>query len=259
MKQTVQLLNLAIFAFIVCALTFPADAQEKQRDFSGDDIQIGDRYLHSYSLYIVNDTLYFNGVIDNIAVSEIRARADRIKTIVITSPGGRETASLDLAEIIQRKRIKLEIRDYCTSGCANAVLVAAVGRVKTNGAMIGLHQSAVSIRDYAISHGMSSNADIDERYRRYEALYKNAHVDLALLRDAGNNIGMLAVADERKELFKSKFYSKLKMWIPTDSELRKYGLSLRNSSNPGWSVKVHSLMGYPFNFADTDVVLHETE
>jgi len=243
--------------FVVLSLLFmPASAWARNADGPGTGLDaLESRLAHAYSLMRVDETLYFNGVIDDPAVTEIRENIERVKKLVIKSPGGRETASLDLAELIQEHHLTVEIVDYCTSGCATAVLVAGSGNIKTNGALIGLHWSAVAIGDYAVSHGIPLTPELEGRIARYRKLYKAAGIDLNVLTEAGREITLVAIPEGQSAADRAHWVSKKKMWIPTDCQFARYGLQIQNSRQSKWTEKVATVMAASLKFSKRDVVV----
>lgn len=71
--------------------------------------------------------------------SLLEKSAGSIEWISITSKGGEVNTGMDLAEIIFKNKLGIEVIDYCLSSCANYVFSSASKRRISNHAVIGFH------------------------------------------------------------------------------------------------------------------------
>lgn len=99
----------------------------------------------TFSLSREGQTIVFKGGIDK-ASSEalIAAINEGANRIVITSQGGSMEHALDIAEVMHKHKIVLEVKDYCGSACANFLFIAASEKKLLPDAMLGFHGGSTS-------------------------------------------------------------------------------------------------------------------
>ncbi len=99
----------------------------------------------TFSLSREGQTIVFKGGIDKASsealISAINEGANRI---VITSQGGSMEHALDIAEVMHKHKIVLEVKDYCGSACANFLFIAASEKKLLPDAILGFHGGSMS-------------------------------------------------------------------------------------------------------------------
>lgn len=81
--------------------------------------------------------------------SLLEKNAGSIEWISITSKGGEVNTGMDLAEIIFKNKLGVEVIDYCLSSCANYVFSSASKRRISNHAVIGFHGGTTGMAEVA--------------------------------------------------------------------------------------------------------------
>jgi hypothetical protein len=179
-------------------------------------------------------TIRYSGKITPEGVDRFKSEASRGGRILeITSGGGDEDASLDMADEVRRRGMTVIVRGFCMSGCANAVFVAAERRVLLDGAVIGLHGSAIANRDSYLALHETPPAAVLDASARYEALYRARGVSIRLLQCAAVNIGQTTRhIDTTDPLTGAKargWISRRSLWAPSDEALQRFGVSLQRA------------------------------
>ncbi|WP_339938453.1 hypothetical protein [Undibacterium luofuense] len=99
----------------------------------------------TFSLSKEGQTIVFKGGIDKVSsealIAAINEGANRI---VITSQGGSMEDALNIAEVMQKHKIVLEVKDYCISACANFLFIAASEKKLLPDAVLGFHGGSTS-------------------------------------------------------------------------------------------------------------------
>ena len=99
----------------------------------------------TFSLSKEGQTIVFKGGIDKVSsealIAAINEGANRI---VITSQGGSMEDALNIAEVMQKHKIVLEVKDYCISACANFLFIAASEKKLLPDAILGFHGGSLS-------------------------------------------------------------------------------------------------------------------
>ncbi len=184
-----------------------------------------------------SETVYYSGRITAAGVERFKSEASAGATILeITSGGGDETASLDMADEVRRRGMTVVVRNFCMSGCANAVFVAGKRRILLDGAVIGLHGSAIANRDSYIALHETVPTAINMSSSRYEELYKSQRISIRLLQCAAMNIGQttkfIDVADPSTGKKTRGWISQKSLWAPSDAALKRFGLNFERKG--GW-------------------------
>jgi hypothetical protein len=103
--------------------------------------------------------------------SEVNARGEYIKTIVLSSPGGSVGDALEMGRLIRARGFATEIEPnrICVSSCP-LVFVGGVKRAAGTGAIIGVHQVFAPDAAEAARHDTMSEAQrVSARCQRYLA------------------------------------------------------------------------------------------
>jgi len=186
-------------------------------------------------------TIYYRGPIEARPVSEFVALLDRLpRPVVITSAGGDEFASMEMAEAILRHAVPIRIEGYCLSGCANAILIAARTRTLAPDSLIGLHGSAVASLARYRDIGRAPPPRMEDLVQRYERLYAARGASLSLLTCAADQIGMshtLYSPPGNSDPAKEGWYSKYSLWLPSTDQLSKFGVALVNERSPTYTAQ----------------------
>jgi hypothetical protein len=103
--------------------------------------------------------------------SEVNARGEYIKTIVLSSPGGSVGDALEMGRLIRARAFATEVEQnrICVSSCP-LVFVGGVKRAAGTGAIIGVHQVFAPDAAEAARHDTMSEAQrVSARCQRYLA------------------------------------------------------------------------------------------
>jgi hypothetical protein len=90
------------------------------------------------------DTVYVNGVIDEVAAQLLNAEFDNgARKLVIQSKGGDAAAALSVAENMLKYDVDIVVDKYCMSACANYLFLAGRQKSLQAGALLGYHGGLV--------------------------------------------------------------------------------------------------------------------
>ena len=99
----------------------------------------------TFSLSKEGQTIVFKGGIDKVSSEALIAAINEgPNRIVITSQGGSMEDALNIAEVMQKHKIVLEVKDYCISACANFLFIAASEKKLLPDAVLGFHGGSTS-------------------------------------------------------------------------------------------------------------------
>jgi len=99
----------------------------------------------TFSLSKEGQTIVFKGGIDKVSSEALIAAINEgPNRIVITSLGGSMEHALNIAEVMQKHKIVLEVKDYCISACANFLFIAASEKKLLPDAVLGFHGGSTS-------------------------------------------------------------------------------------------------------------------
>ncbi len=164
------------------------------------------------------DIIYYQGQLnqaDNQRVEELLSYDTGLITrLVITSGGGNVDLGMDLAEIVRKNHLDVEVPKFCFSSCANYVFMAGDVKLLGKDAILGWHGDAASakwsdedIRDMLKDTPEQNNpeaftqlrAEYDQRvvtsHNREVALYQAWGIDHKLL-TMGHAPGLVQQARE---------------------------------------------------------------
>lgn len=100
-----------------------------------------------------NNKIFYEGLLTEDAnlklLSLLEKSAGSIEWISIKSKGGEVNKGMDLAEIIFKNKLGVEVFDYCLSSCANYVFSSASKRRISNHAVIGFHGGTTGMAEVA--------------------------------------------------------------------------------------------------------------
>lgn len=111
------------------------------------------------------------------------------RLLIIRSAGGDVDPSLDLAEVIHQRNIRVNVTGHCLSGCAIAVLSAANRLTIAPDAIIGFHHSPIDIEMRYIASDLPVPYEIANGARRIRDLYRQTGADVAILTCAAEQTG----------------------------------------------------------------------
>lgn len=101
----------------------------------------------TFSLSKEGQTIVFKGGIDKVSSEAVIAAFNEgANRIIITSQGGSMEHALNIAEVMQKHKIVLEVKDYCISACANFLFIAASEKKLLPDAMLGFHGGPMKTR-----------------------------------------------------------------------------------------------------------------
>jgi ATP-dependent protease ClpP protease subunit len=99
----------------------------------------------TFSLSKEGQTIVFKGGIDKVSSEAVIAAFNEgANRIIITSLGGSMEHALNIAEVMQKHKIVLEVKDYCISACANFLFIAASEKKLLPDAVLGFHGGSLS-------------------------------------------------------------------------------------------------------------------
>ncbi|MYM32817.1 hypothetical protein GTP38_00435 [Duganella sp. FT94W] len=136
-------------------------------------------YAADFSSERVGEVLYFTGKLTETSASVIRTFiAEKGESIVIDSEGGDVLAGISVGKDLAASDVKVIVRNYCISSCANYIFLGAKRKRLMEGAVLGFHGAPKST--YA---GVQSDVGraIDGIAKESTEFFKSTGVDEALL------------------------------------------------------------------------------
>ena len=162
-----------------------------------------------------------------------------VRRLIISSAGGSYDAPLDLAFLVERHSLELVVDGICFSGCASAVFVAARERTLTETAVLGFHNtssSAFYIVHFLFPEQRDNFGRLFQRFTGERSLYARQGVDPNILVHGQVSIDPicadLAVPDPSNGEPTINIVSQADLWIPTEREARRAGLTWKGSLPP---------------------------
>lgn len=129
-----------------------------------------------------SDVFVINGRIDHEVLVKLKERASDVKTVFVTSFGGRTEVALQVARIIRENQIKVVVRKYCMSACSQWILPAATLVEFEGFPLIAMHHSATAMRTKLLEIGEEEEAAKYERLSKLErAFYRDIGIQGELL------------------------------------------------------------------------------
>jgi hypothetical protein len=174
----------------------------------------------------------FSGFLHDRSARELIAGLESpgVRRLVITSRGGDENAALDIADVVDRRQLQVQVRQVCASACANSILVAGHSRVLESDSFIGLHGSSVTLEQNYLATGRPVPPRIERGAARLRRLYEHRHADAKLLECAAIQIGLtqqyLQATLPGETEVRSAWRSRYHMWIPSTDTLARYRVSV---------------------------------
>lgn len=222
-------------------VVFPTNAEQSVQDHSSDE-----NLEHSFAGDECNPTgggkvyrispqaIRYCGLIDldGIAALERLLDAD-VTDLVITSAGGAKEAPVNLARIVQKLGMNVEVAGPCFSGCAAFVFIAAKNRTLSSTALLGLHQTASSssLMLSRQTNGNPSGASLNLLHRSQleGVLYASTGIDFDLLYVPQVLIETICVIPAEFEASAGEsiiqIVSDFDVWVPTGDSLRQFGVT----------------------------------
>jgi len=179
-----------------------------------------------------SDTVTFRGSIDSGEFEKFNAVFDdRVKNLVVTSAGGSVHDAIEIAEVLEKHDIKIIVKIWCLSSCANYFFTAAKTKVIEKG-IVGFHGNANACfaKDFASEEALQK---LREKYRGYgmndEQVEKSILIstdmnrrELALLKRLGVSQELFErTCTPDKGMNNGKSYNFL---LPTLMTFRQYGI-----------------------------------
>ncbi len=128
-----------------------------------------------------NATVTFRGSIETGELEKFKAVFDEeVKTLIVTSAGGAVHDAIEIAETLEQHDIKIVVRIWCLSSCANYLFTSAKTRVIEKG-IVGFHGSANACLAEDLAE---ENLDkLREKYRNYGLTPENIEREITRKRD----------------------------------------------------------------------------
>ena len=125
-------------------------------------------------------TITFSGTISNeSSVQLISVMKKRFfKKLIITSYGGDALAGLKLAVELRKRKIAVEVNEYCISTCANYIFLGAEKKALLPNAILGFH-GGVSLESIEESERSNLGRDIKQIHELEKELFKEKRFDTA--------------------------------------------------------------------------------
>lgn len=167
-----------------------------------------------------------DGPTDDRMLAQVRAAYEAgERELTISSPGGRESTALSIAEFIEAKGITLVVDGMCTSACAQYLLVAAKRVTMRPGSVVAFHVNSFGLlaggylagRDTRISSEMTDTA------ARASRLYQRRKVETSLMTDATRAMNLTCF---RSTATSERVEGAFDTWVPPVSYLRFSGLRI---------------------------------
>lgn len=191
------------------------------------------------------------GRIDAAGVRRVATLLERGDTrLVITSEGGALDAPLDLARLVLRHGLDVEIAGPCFSGCASLVFMSGTRRIVGPTGVLGFHNTNSSALLLASRIYGSSDVDLADLQRRSAeemTVYARRGIDPTLLLRPQLEIGTTCVmragaAPSGESIFNLE--SRLDLWAPDLATLRAFGVELSGDYPAGIADLQRRLVGY---------------
>lgn len=179
-----------------------------------------------------NHTVRFEGPINRNSADNFLQVASTIEgafLLEITSAGGDASAALDIADLVNQRRIAVTVKKFCMSGCAYVFLASETKTVEPE-SVVGFHTTVTSMNDLIeqsfIYSGQRMRGNADKRELN---LLLNKGISTDILNKADDILGALCVGkqapneplgDGRSVAFGWKIHS----WTPSISQMEKLGV-----------------------------------
>jgi hypothetical protein len=182
------------------------------------------------------DTVTFRG---NIVTGEFerfkKVFDNQVKNLIVTSAGGSVEDAIQIAEVLVNHNIKIIVKIWCTSSCANYFFTAAETKVIDKG-IVGFHGNATAcfLKEYQSS---DIGQKLREKYQGFglteQQLERSIELSIQAMQDLSRReLAFLAKAGVDPKLFErtckpdkgmndGKGYTFL---LPTMSTFNKYGI-----------------------------------
>jgi hypothetical protein len=160
-------------------------------------------------------------------------RERNVKTVYIASAGGGERESLQIAEVIQARKMDVVVREVCASTCAHLIFVAGRQRRIEGEAVVMFRSSAAGLSDLFDAVGENVPKDFRptpdwlEFAAREERLYAKAGVSTSLLLDAQVAQQPRCLVFNRREgkPLGTSLSITYALWVPTRKQMEAAGIS----------------------------------
>jgi DNA-binding protein len=174
------------------------------------------------------------------------------KKIIISSRGGRESVALDIAEIIRKNGMELEINDACTSACAQYLMVAASKVEISENAVVSFHLNSFGILKMVDENDIKkfNIEELKNNRKRAENLYLKKGVSLTLLEESTYQVEPLCLQSNPQG---EQLINKYDFWIPTENYLKNIGVKFqgfwpKNIKEAKNLAKLHYISSAKFKF-----------
>lgn len=211
-----------LFLTSACTVEVKSDAPPPTATPAAPDLVLDDG-CPSLIQRIDAKTIWFCGSMVNDAPAKLAAAiADGDDTLVVTSTGGRPIQAIQIARIVQQKRLRLVVRRICASGCAHFVFMAADAVDVEDGAFIGFHRTnslifeiRSSLRDDAVEQLLAGRtAEL--------AFYGDLGIDEKFLLAPGLQVDPVCVSPSINGVSSHQIGSRFRFSVPTRDIINRF-------------------------------------
>lgn len=173
-----------------------------------------------------DQSVAFIGEISNDSVDAVqRILNGQIRSkLTLSSGGGVSDAAIRFGNYIRDNNINVHIKDYCTSACANFILLSSRTTIVERGTLIAFHNTYSSMSE--VVHG-DQNREITTKFDAIAALekqyYEERNVDLRFLYFAQYFIetNCYLPVYENGRISNINYQSNYVLWVPSSNLISK--------------------------------------
>jgi hypothetical protein len=161
---------------------------------------------------------------DDVATDLARLFDDSVRSLVFTSAGGSEDASIIIAEtIMAHPNVVLVVRGHCLSGCAQYAFVAARRKRIEKGAVVGCHHNAIAMGVVPdATYGSAASSELKSVGARARAIYQKLGVPESFAFMCMHNVAPLCYFTTLEGLHALR--TVFDVWVPTQSDFDRFSI-----------------------------------
>ncbi|MDO6497920.1 hypothetical protein [Photobacterium sanguinicancri] len=136
------------FALLSGCQSLPVDTINESASQEQNNDNDDSSYFQIANVTKNNNVISFDGGMSFEANEQVKKLIDSQTTsLQIRSRGGEINAGMELAELIYKHKLNVEVKDYCFSSCANYVFPAGKTKVLSANSLLGWHGGALQEDD----------------------------------------------------------------------------------------------------------------
>lgn len=147
--------------------------------------------------------------------------------IIISSPGGDESASIELGKYLRKNKIKVVVDGVCMSSCSQYILLPSFKSFISNGSLVAFHYSSYYIyemfkdKNYSEKIKRSAKLAHDQTFE----MYKSSNIELEILRDSMIAIHPVCrISDDKMNMISLKTIGEF--WVPSADYMKDIGFNI---------------------------------